>query len=107
MNAKKFIKIYEREIKEHRDDYYKNILINNNKTTHSYRSHGATGSENFGNFEKMFVAKGVQKSGRLGNAEVKICDAKRCTEVLLELYAKTKENLCLNVGDISEELYKD
>ena len=36
MNAKKFIKIYEREIKEHRDDYYKNILINNNKTTHSY-----------------------------------------------------------------------
>lgn len=78
-----------------------------NKTTHSYRSHGATGSENFGNFEKMFIAKGVQKSGRLGNAEVKICDTKRCTEVLLSLYGKTRKNLCLTKGDIDEELYKD
>ena len=78
-----------------------------NKTTHSYRSHGVTGSENFGNFEKMFIAKGVQKSGRLGNAEVKICDAKRCTEALLNLYSKTRKNLCLTKGDIDEELYKD
>jgi hypothetical protein len=36
MNAKKFIKIYEREIKEHRDSYYKNIILNNNKTMHTY-----------------------------------------------------------------------
>ena len=55
----------------------------------------------------MFIAKGVQKTGVLGNAEVKICDAKRCAEVLMDLYGRTKENLCLSVGDIDEELYKD
>ena len=71
------------------------------KHTHPYRNHGATGSENFGNFEKMFISKGVQTSGTLGNAEVKICDAKKCTEVLLELYAKVRENLCLEVRDVS------
>ena len=72
-----------------------------NKITHPYRNHGATGSENFGNFEKMFISKGVQTSGKLGNAEVKICDAKKCTEVLLELYSKVRENLCLEVRDVS------
>ena len=36
MNAKKFIKIYEREIKEYRDEYYRNIILNNNKTSNTY-----------------------------------------------------------------------
>ena len=31
MNAKKFIQIYENEIKEYRDKYYKNIINNSNK----------------------------------------------------------------------------
>ncbi len=77
------------------------------KITHSFRNHGKTGSANFGNFEKMFVAKGVQTFGRLGNAEVKICDAKKCTEVLLALYGKVQENLCLEEGDIPAYLYED
>lgn len=36
MNAKKFIKIYEREIKEYREEYYRNIILNNNKTSNTY-----------------------------------------------------------------------
>lgn len=36
MNNKRFINIYEKEIKEYRDEYYKNIILNNNKTTHTY-----------------------------------------------------------------------
>ncbi len=36
MNNKKFIKIYEKEIKEYRDEYYKNIILNNNKTHSTY-----------------------------------------------------------------------
>ncbi len=77
-----------------------------NKITHPFRHHGKTGSANFGNFEKMFIKKGVQTSGRLGNAEVKICDAKKCAEVLLAFYEKVHENLCLEEGDIPESLYE-
>ena len=83
------------------------IDYNKNKITHSFRNHENTGSENFGNFEKMFIKKGVQKEGTLGNAPVKICDAKKCTQLLLALYEKVKENLCLEKGDIPEALYKD
>lgn len=36
MNNKRFASIYEKEIKQYRDEYYKNIILNNNKTTHTY-----------------------------------------------------------------------
>ena len=83
------------------------IDYNGEKITHPYRNHHEAGSENFGNFEKMFIAKGVQTSGQLGNAEVKICDAKKCAEVLLKLYGKVRENLCHKAEDIPEHLYED
>ena len=82
------------------------VDYNGKKITHSFRNHGKTGSENFGNFEKMFISKGVQTSGKLGNADVKICDAKKCTELLLKFYDRTKENLCLAEGDVPESLYE-
>ncbi|MBQ2284063.1 MAG: AAC(3) family N-acetyltransferase [Clostridia bacterium] len=78
-----------------------------NKVTHPYRNHHNAGSENFGNFEKMFIAMGVQTRGKLGNADVKICDAKKCTDVLLKLYSRVRENLCLEEKDVPEELYLD
>ena len=81
------------------------VDYNGNTLTHSFKNHGNTGSENFGNFEKMFIKKGVQASGKLGNAEVKICDAKKCCELLLKLYKKVPENLCLEKNDIPEHLY--
>lgn len=77
------------------------------KISHAYRSHERTGSENFGNYEKMFIEKGVQTFGKLGDAQVKICDAKRCSEVLLKLFSKVREHLCIEPGQIPEELYKD
>ena len=83
------------------------IDYNGKKITHTIWNHGVTGSENFDNFEKMFIQKGVQKTGKLGNAEVKICDAKKCAEVLLGLYNKTTENFCLKPGYIPEKLYED
>lgn len=75
--------------------------------THKFQHHGATGYQNFGNFEKMFIAKGVQTTGKLGNAEVKICDAKKCMKVLLALYSKVDEHLCLEPRDIPEYLYEE
>ena len=57
--------------------------------------------------KKMFIAKGVQTFGKLGEAEVRICDAKKCAEVLLQLFGKVRENLCLNPGQIPAELYND
>lgn len=78
-----------------------------NKITHTFKCYGRTGYENFGNFEKMFISKGVQTFGKLGNADVKVCDAKKCSEVLLNLYSKTRENLCLEKCDVPEYLYEN
>lgn len=92
------------------DDHEWNVTVidyDGNKITHPFRGHGETGSENFGNFEKMFIAKGVQTSGKLGGAEVKICDAKKCAELLLRFYRNVKENLCHKEGEIPEILYEN
>ena len=78
------------------------VDYNGKRITHPFRNHGVTGSENFGNFEKMFISKGVQTFGKLGEAEVRICDAKKCSEVLLSLYDKVRENLCYEARDIPE-----
>ncbi len=77
------------------------------KITHGFTPHGNTGSENFGNFEKMFAELGVMTYGKLCDAEVKVIDAAKCRDALLALYSKTDKNLCLEPGEIPEELWKE
>ncbi len=74
--------------------------------THPFRNHGETGSENFNNFEKAFIGLGAQKNGMLGDATVRVVDAAKCRDILLNIYSKTKENLCLEAGDIPETLWE-
>ncbi len=81
-------------------------MPNGQVMTHPFRNHGETGSENFNNFEKAFIALGAQSNGRLGDALVRVVDARRCRDILLNIYAKTHENLCLQKGDIPEALWK-
>lgn len=78
-----------------------------NRTTHPYRRHGKTGSEFFGKFEEMLTAGGAIGQGRLGDAEVKLVDARLCRDILLRFYARTTENYCLMEGPIPRELWED
>lgn len=80
---------------------------NGNKLTHSFRNHHNTGSENFDNFEKAFIYYGAQTDGFIGDAKVKVIEASKCRDILLKIYAKTTENLCLTRCDLPEYLWKN
>ena len=71
-----------------------------------YCSKSTDVSRQFVNFEKPLVALGAQKSGRLGNAEVRIVDAKKCRDIILKIYSRTDKDLCIEYMDIPEELYR-
>ena len=75
-------------------------------TTHLFRNHGRTGSLNFNRFEKAFIYHGVQKDGQVGDAYVRVVDAARCRDVLLNIYSRSTENYCYLNQEIPEELWK-
>ena len=79
---------------------------NGNRITHPFRNHGRTGSDNFCNFEEPLVGLGAQTFGTLGVAQVRVVDAVKCRDVILSIYAKTDEHLCLVRRPIPEELWK-
>lgn len=78
--------------------------------THSYRNHYCSRhphvSEQFPNFEKAFDYHGVQTFGKLGNAVVRVVDAAKCRDVVLKIYSRTKEDLCIERQELPEELYR-
>lgn len=63
-------------------------------------------SKQFVNFEKPLVQLGAQTMGKLGNADVRVVDAKKCQEILLKIFARADEDLCVAFMDIPEKLYK-
>lgn len=70
------------------------------------RPHFNTGSENFGIFERPLTELGAMTRARLCGADVFVIDAARCRDVLLKIYSRTAENLCLKSGEIPEELWR-
>lgn len=85
-------------------DWYGNIY------RHPYALHSCSRSDDvsrqFVNFEKPLTELGAQKIGRMGNADVRIVDAKMCKDILLKIYSRTNQDLCIEFMDIPEELYK-
>lgn len=79
---------------------------NGRKISHGFRSHYNTGSENFGNFEQPLSELGALTKGKLCAADVTVVDAAKCRDVILGIYAKTSENLCLVPQKIPEHLWK-
>lgn len=63
-------------------------------------------SRQFVNFEKPLVEMGAQTFGNFGNAQVRIIDAKKCQDVLLKIYSRAKEDLCIELMEIPEEYYR-
>ena len=80
------------------------------KITHPYSNHYCSRhphiSEQFPNFEKAFNYHGVQTFGKLGNAEVRVVDAAKCRDVVLKIWSRATEDLCIREMVIPEELYK-
>ena len=63
-------------------------------------------SRQYVNFEKPLMEMGAQTFGKLGNAEVRIVDAALCQEVILRIYSRAKEDLCIEYREIPRELYE-
>lgn len=81
-----------------------------NVHTHPYQNHYCSRhphvSEQFPNFEKAFIELGAQRMGKLGNADVRIVDAAKCRDIVLRIYSRTTEDLCMEIQEIPEALYK-
>ena len=79
---------------------------NGNKTTHGFRSHYNTGSENFGNFERPLHELGALTYDKLCDADVMLIDAAKCRDIILKIYSRTNENPCREPGEIPEHLWR-
>ena len=62
--------------------------------------------EGWVDFEKPFVELGAQKFGKLGNAKVRIVDARMCRDIVADICSRTTEDLCIEIKEIPEELYR-
>ena len=62
-------------------------------------------SEYYVNFEEPLIQLGAQTSGRLGNATVRIVDARSCREIVRRIYTRSTEDLFTAFHRIPENLY--
>lgn len=78
---------------------------NGESFTHIFHNHHCAGSDNFGNFERPLTERGAITTGRLGNAVVRVVDAAKCRDILLDIYSRTNEHLCLTQQELPEALW--
>ena len=81
-----------------------------NVLVHPYHRHFCSRSRDvsvqYTNFEKPLLYHGAMKFGVLGNAQVRIVDAAKCKQVLLDLFSKADRDLCIEKMEIPEDFYK-
>ena len=63
-------------------------------------------SQFFPNFEPALIETGAQSFGKLGDATVRIVDAKKCRDVIMKILSKAKEDLCVAPMDIPTEYWR-
>lgn len=63
-------------------------------------------SQQYVNFEKPLLHHGAMTFGKLGNAQVRIVEAKKCRDILLNIFSRTNQDLCIDKMDIPEEYYR-
>lgn len=83
---------------------------NGQATVHPYHRHFCSRSRDvsmqYVNFEKPLLYYGAMTFGRLGNAQVRIVDAAKCKQVLLDIFVKADRDLCIEKMEIPEEFYQ-
>ena len=63
-------------------------------------------SQYYVNFEKPLTELAAQTFGKLGNAEVRVVDAKKTREIITRMYHRADEAFFTEFREIPEELYK-
>lgn len=63
-------------------------------------------SEQFINFDRAFTELGVWKEGKLGNAKVMIVDSVKCRDIVLKIYSRAEEDLCIRIMDLDPKLWR-
>lgn len=63
-------------------------------------------SVNYTNFEKPLLVHGAMVFGWLGDAQVRIVDARKCKEVLMNIFSRADRDLCIEIMEIPQEFYK-
>lgn len=87
-------------------------IIDRNGQTHSgsIRGHRCSKVEDvaeyYVNFEEPFLRMGIQTSGELGNAEVKLIDAAAARDLVLRAYARGTDETFLRYHRLPEELFR-
>ncbi len=83
---------------------------NGQEHRHPYASHFCSKvpdvSAQYVNFEKPLRELGAQTMGQLGNATVRIVDARLCREILLTIFSRSDRDLSVEFLDIPEAFYK-
>jgi len=81
-----------------------------NEITHPFRGHACSRSNDvsrqFVNFETALRDCGAMRYGIFGNAQVRIVDARACRDVILKIYSRATEDLCIQMQQIPPYLYQ-
>ena len=80
-----------------------------NRLSHPIRPHSCSKtydvSQFYVNFEEPLVALGAQSMGKLGNAAVRIVDARKCREIISRIYSRAESDIFTEFRKIPEVLY--
>ena len=80
-----------------------------NEFRHPYSGHYCSRSSDvsrqFVNFEPAFIRLGAKETGKLGNAHVRIVDARKCKEILLTIFSRADRDLCIEYMEIPDSYY--
>lgn len=79
-------------------------------SVHPMRAHSCSKTNDvslfYVNFEKPLTELGAQTFGQLGNAQVRIVDAKKCQEIISRIYSRAESDIFTEYREIPENLYK-
>ena len=79
------------------------------ETTHPFHGHLCSRTDDvsrqFVNFETPLRECGAMEYGTFGDAQVRIVDARACRDVIMTIYSRTTEDLCVEFREIPKELY--
>ena len=88
-------------------DYDGNKLTSPPFHTHFTAAADTCVSEYYPNYKEAFEYTGAVTYSKLGNALVYVCDCRKMTDTLREIWSKTDRDLCIKAEPVPEELYKN
>lgn len=87
-------------------DHKGNTLLSPPFRTHFTAAADTCVSEYYPNFKEAFEYTGAVTYSQLGNAFVYVCDTRKMTDTVREIWAKTDRDLCISNEPIPAEYYK-